>query len=328
MATQSTNIQIPHDPEGLRSVLADLEPGCSSLEEAQTFCRALCKHYENFTVGSRLFPRHLRPTLEAVYAYARFADDLGDELPPVLPPGWTLQQVRMARLDHWRTLTADIENQQQKHPVLFALAASLRRDHLELQPFLDLLSAFRQDQWRLRYQSDVQLLDYCCRSADPVGRIMLQLFGIRPGDHRWARAVLYSDDVCSALQLANFWQDLSQDLADDRCYIPRNRLKNHQLSSLPRNILKSGERFDPLLKELCGWSRQMLRSGDRLLPLLPRRARFEVKLFIGGGHAILDAVEALGHRVLKERPSVGSARKLQIALSSAAVLLSPGPGRR
>ncbi len=323
MAEHSISIQPPQDPAGLRAVLADLEPGCGSSEEAQAFCQSLCGHYENFTVGSHLFPRQQRPSLEAVYAYARFADDLGDEVPPLIPNGWSLPQVRVARLDHWRTLSADLAQHKHAHPILLALHEALERESLELQPFLDLISAFRQDQWRLRYESDVQLLDYCCRSADPVGRIMLQLFGIRPGDHRWARAAMYSDDVCSALQLANFWQDLSRDLTEGRCYIPRNRLKRHQLSSLPRNILKSGERFDPLLKELCAWSRQMLRSGDRLLPLLPRRARFEVSLFIGGGDAILDAVEGLGHKVLKQRPHVGGGRKLRIALFSAGSLLAP-----
>ncbi|CAN5588160.1 squalene synthase HpnC [soil metagenome] len=262
-----------------------------SLAESQAYCQHVTTtHYENFTVVSLLLPRKLRPQFQAIYAWCRWADDLADET------AGGEESLRL--LAWWRDELAACYADTPRHIVTVALAVTVKQFAIPQQLFLDLINAFEQDQRVKEYDTFEQLLDYCRRSANPVGRLVLHLFECCDDE----RGKL-SDEVCTGLQLANFWQDVQRDAAMGRVYLPqedRDRFTNH------RDLI----RFE------VDRTRGYFERGRALLPLLPRCARIDVTLFISGGEAILDAIAKQDYDVLTQRPTITKWKKMRLLLKA------------
>jgi squalene synthase HpnC len=272
-----------------------------SLEAADAYCRRLVKHYENFTVASRLSPRSLRRHLTRVYAFCRFTDDLGDESGD--------RAVAMRRLRRWRDETREsFDHDERTHPVLVALTDTVRHFQLEAQPFVDLIDANVQDQRVDTYDDWPALRGYCMRSAAPVGRIVLRLFDI--GD---PAAVTLSDDVCIGLQLANFAQDVSVDKRLGRTYLLQSDIREHGIEAATRSM--------------CDRARTLLGSGVALEALAPPRLRVQLALYRLGGEAILDAIAAAGYRTAALRPSVDGAARVRIIAAALSAGVRGGQAR-
>jgi squalene synthase HpnC/squalene synthase HpnD len=267
--------------------------GCSPAE-AQRYTRWLANHhYENFNVVSRLLPRRLHQDFYNVYAYCRWSDDLGDE---VANPTRALEL-----LDAWEHELRSIYEPGcgPSHPVLIALRETIRAKDIPIRPFSDLLRAFRQDQRIHRYPSWDSVLDYCVYSANPVGRLVLYLCGYRDQ----ARQKL-SDCTCTALQLANFWQDVSLDLKKGRLYIPLDALAEHGLTEADIAARKFDARYVALMKSLIARTRALFRAGLPLAQTVEPFLRVDLEMFSRGGLAILDAIEASGYNTLAHRPAL------------------------
>lgn len=267
------------------------------LAASRAYCARVARsHYENFVVASVLLPRPLVPHFHAVYAYCRWADDLADETGG--------GQASLDLLAWWRGELLRCFDGLPRHPVMVALAETIRRFDIPARPFLDLLIAFDQDQRVKRYDTFDQLLGYCRNSANPVGRLVLYLFGC----HDEVRGAL-SDAVCTGLQLANFWQDVARDFDNGRVYLPVEDLARFGV----RDADLAARGFTPAVTELVRFqverSRRFLDRGWELLPLLPGRVRTDVALFADGGRAILDAIDRQGYDVLTRRPTVSRARQ-------------------
>ena len=268
--------------------------GCSA-EEAQKYTRWLATHhYENFNVVSRLLPRHLHRHFYNVYAYCRWSDDLGDE---VADRGRALEL-----LDAWEAELRRMDSgaAEPSHPVLIALRETMRARKIPLDPFTNLLRAFRQDQAVSRYPTWAGVLDYCVYSANPVGRIVLYVCGY--GDEERQRL---SDFTCTALQLANFWQDVSRDLEKGRIYIPLEALAEHGLAEEDILARRFDARYAALMKSLIGRTREMFAAGAPLGRTVEPFLRVDLDMFTRGGMAILDAIEAAGGNTLEHRPKLG-----------------------
>jgi squalene synthase HpnC len=269
-----------------------------ALDAADAYCRQLVRHYENFTVASRLSPQSLRRDLTRVYAFCRFTDDLGDESGD--------RAVAVRRLRRWRDeVRESFDYGERTHPVLVALADTAGRFQLEVQPFVDLIDANLQDQRVDTYEDWAALRGYCERSAAPVGRIVLRLFGIDAPS-----AVRLSDDVCIGLQLANFAQDVSVDSRLGRTYLLQSEVRQHGI--------------DGATRLLCQRARALLDSGRELERLAPSRLRVQLALYRLGGEAILDAVAARSYRTATHRPAVDRTARVRIA----AAAISAGLQRR
>jgi squalene synthase HpnC len=261
-----------------------------TLLEARSYCSRLARtHYENFTVASLLLPRRLLPHFHAVYAYCRWADDLGDETgggPRAL-----------ALLRWWRGELLRCYDGKPRHPVLVALRDTIRRFAIPPQPFLDLVLAFEQDQLVKRYRTYDQLLTYCRYSANPVGRLLLYLFRAHN-----AETGPLSDCICTGLQLANFWQDVARDFEIDRVYLPEEdrRCFDYAEDDLGRRL------FTPAFAELMRFevdrTRRLFERGMPLVGLVPAEVAVDVELFIKGGLAILRKIEQQGYNVWQRRP--------------------------
>lgn len=254
-------------------------------------------HYENFPVASWLCPQALRPAVRAIYAYARTADDLADE-------GDAPAAQRLADLaDYEADLLAAAAGHAPSprwRAVFDPLGTIIARHALPLSPFTDLLSAFRQDVVQPRYADRTELLDYCRRSAHPVGRLMLHLYGVTDGD-----ALARSDAICAALQLANFWQDLSVDRRRGRLYVPLADAQRFGVA--PGELLAGSDsaRVRALVAELVGWTRELMHAGAPLVHRIPGRAGWELRLVVQGGLRILERIEQAGFDVLQQRPALG-----------------------
>lgn len=252
------------------------------IRQAYAHCLSLARsHYENFPVASWLLPRRLRRPVAAIYAFARTADDWADE-------GDFPAEERLAALDAMeQAVRACAQGRPGEDPVFIALADSMARHRLPLQPFLDLLDAFRQDVTRTRYADFGALMHYCRRSANPVGRLLLHLYGAAD-----ARNLGHSDAICSALQLTNFLQDLHQDyLENGRVYIPQDELQRFGVDAV-----QFGRREDsPALRQLIRFqaqrAMQLLHSGAPLGRRLKGRAGFELRMIILGGNRILQYLQ-------------------------------------
>jgi squalene synthase HpnC len=266
--------------------------GTLPLEAADAYCRRLVRHYENFTVASRLSPRSLRRDLTRVYAFCRYTDDLGDESGD--------RAVAMRRLRRWRDETREsFDHDERTHPVLVALTDTVHRFDLEAQPFVDLIDANIQDQRVDTYEDWRALRGYCMLSAAPVGRIVLRLFGISD-----PAAIPLSDDVCIGLQLANFAQDVSVDKRLGRTYL------------LQSDIRKRG--IELATRSMCERARDLLDSGVALEAMAPPRLRVQLALYRLGGTAILDAIAAAGYRTATHRPKVDRGMRVQIVAKALA----------
>ena len=291
--------------------------GCAPTE-AQRYTRWLATHrYENFSVVSWLLPRELHQHFYNVYAYCRWSDDLGDE---VGDPARALEL-----LDAWEDDLQLIyrEDLRPAHPVLIALRETVRAKNIPIEPFRDLLRAFRQDQRVHRYPAWADVLDYCVHSANPVGRLVLYLC-----DYRDEERQQLSDHICTALQLANFWQDVSRDLEKGRIYIPADVLHAHGLTEEDIVARRFDERYVRLMKELIARTRKLFSAGAPLTRLLDENLRVDIELFSRGGLAILKAIETSGYNTLERRPSLTKwtkGRLLAVALASR--LSGSGPKR-
>ncbi|QDV36005.1 squalene synthase HpnC [Tautonia plasticadhaerens] len=285
-------------------------------EEARAYCAGLtAAHYENFSVVTHLTPPHLIPAFQAVYAFCRWSDDLGDEV------GDRSRATEL--LSWWRGELRAMFEGEPAHPVMVALRGVVEEFSIPIDPFEALISAFEQDQVVTDYDSYEQLLDYCTRSADPVGRLVLYLGRAHTPENR-----ALSDATCTALQLANFWQDVSRDLDLDRVYLPR---EDRERFGYPDEHLRA-KRFTPGFARLLAFevdrARALFRVGAPLAGRMPGRLAIDVELFTRGGLAILDRIEAQGFDVFRRRPTVGKAAKLGLLFRSIlARSLRSGAGR-
>jgi len=251
-------------------------------------------HYENFPVASVLLPRRLVPAVEAIYAFARSADDLADE-------GDALPAERLAALRAYEHALDAIERGAPSgDPMFERLAGVVAQYRLPLQPMRDLLSAFSQDVVTTRYPSYPMLLDYCRRSANPVGRLMLALFGV--GD---ALSLRQSDAVCSALQLINFWQDVSIDIDKGRIYLPLEDLHRFGVEEINIREANVGPAWRALMQFEVERARTLMLEGAPLATRLPGRIGWELRMMVQGGLRILESIERVRYDVFRHRPKLG-----------------------
>lgn len=272
-------------------------------------------HYENFPVASVLCPPALRPPIRALYAFARTADDLADE--GDAPPGERLQTLAAFREDLERLVHGEPPSDRWGR-VFADLAVAQQAWQLPWGPLRALLSAFEQDVVRDRYPNRAEVLDYCQRSANPVGRLLLHLYGIDS-----PAALAWSDDICTGLQLANFWQDLGVDASRGRVYLPATDCARHGFSpdDLVNALAPAGARPPERLLQAsaaamldaCDWAAGLLHRGAPLVHVVPGRAGWELRGVVQGGLRIVHKVRALGGRTLATRPTVGAADLLPIA---------------
>ena len=271
-----------------------------SLTEAYAYCQRLTTgHYENFTVASWLLPRLLRPHVYAVYAYCRGVDDLGDEA----------EGDRLALLDHWETELRRCYDGGARQPAFVALQETIRRFDIPLEPFLRLIEANRTDQRINRYRTFADLRAYCENSANPVGHLVLFLFGYRDAERQ-----RLSDATCTALQLTNFWQDVRRDLDKGRIYIPLEEMERFGCSEEDLLVGRFDRRFRDLMAFQVARTRELFREGLGLIPTVGGRLKLDLRLFSLGGLAVLDAIEEIGYDVLHRRPKLSRARKAWLVL--------------
>ncbi|MBX9680535.1 MAG: squalene synthase HpnC [Gemmataceae bacterium] len=286
--------------EELRRYGPDSTAPTMSLRQAKEYCSRLARsHYENFSVATLLLPRRLVPHFHHVYAYCRWADDLGDET------AGGEEAIRLLRW--WREELLRCYEGTPQHPVMIALRETIRRFDIPPRPFLDLLLAFEQDQTVKRYDTFAQLCDYCRCSADPVGRLVLHL--CESFDDR--RAAL-SDQVCTGLQLANFWQDVGRDMDIGRVYLPAEDRRHFGYADADLEARRFTPAFAELMRFEVDRARGMFLEGSALLPLLPHEVQADIELFIRGGLAILRKVEEAGYDVWKGRPKLSKVDKAKL----------------
>jgi phytoene synthase len=271
-----------------------------TLDEAFAHCEARVRaHYENFPVG--LFvPRPKRRYVHALYAFARTADDFADE------PRY--EGMRREKLAEWEARLHAAYRGEAEDPIFLALGETVRRLSIPKELLLDLLSAFRQDTEKSRYENWEELLDYCRRSADPVGRLVLLVFEYRDPELR-----PLSDAICTGLQLANHWQDVAVDLRRDRVYVPRELLARFGVGEWDLNAGRVDERFRGLMGELVARTRALFERGRPLCDRVGADLRFEMRLTWLGGSRILDRIEAAAYDVFRRRPRHGLLDKLGLA---------------
>ncbi|HEY6135432.1 MAG TPA: squalene synthase HpnC [Rubrivivax sp.] len=263
------------------------------------------EHYENFPVASWLCPPAVRPAVVAVYHFARTADDIADEGDAT--PAARLADLRAYRAD-LDAVYADAAPSARWRPVFDRLAAARQTHALPIGPLRDLLDAFMQDTTNPVYADRTQLLDYCRRSANPIGRLLLHLYRVSD-----AESMRQSDAICSALQLINFWQDCSVDLPRGRVYLPQADAVSHGVALEQPASLVDTAATRALLADLCAWARRLMTSGAPLALRMPGRAGWELRLVVQGGLRVLEKIEAMGHATLRRRPVIGAGDALPIA---------------
>jgi squalene synthase HpnC len=271
---------------------------------AQAYCAYLARsHYENFSVASLLLPRRLLRHFHAVYAYCRWSDDLADEA------GGGTEALKL--LGWWRGELMRCYDGEPRHPVMVALQRTIREFHIPPTPFLDLLSAFEQDQLIKRYQTYNQLVGYCRNSANPVGHLVLYLAEA----HNAERAAL-ADHICTALQLTNFWQDVARDYEIGRVYLPEE--DRRQFGYTEEDL--AARRFTPAFAQLMRFevdrARDLFYRGIPLVEQVPASIRADVELFIQGGLGILRKIEQIGYNVWERRPVLAKWEKGMLLASA------------
>ncbi len=260
-------------------------------------------HYENFSVASWLLPSHLRQHFANVYAYCRWADDLADETgDPVLS---------LELLAWWEQQLDDCFEGKPQHAVFVALAETIEEFAIPKQPFLDLLSAFRQDQSKIRYETFDELVDYCRRSANPVGHLVLYMSRVYGEE-----TVTYSDSICTGLQLANFWQDVARDYEMDRIYVPAESQRQFGFVEEDFAGRETNSAFRQMLQLEVTRAEKLLQEGQPLVSLVPPEVRIDIELFLRGGLETLDAIRRQDYDVWRKRPVVTKFAKLRLLLSA------------
>ena len=283
-----------------------------SLEQAQDYCRRLARsHYENFSVATWFLPKKLRQDFYNVYAYCRISDDLGDE---VGDPAASL-----ALLDQWQGELDACYAGNPLHPVFVALAETVRNHDIPQHEFSDLLIAFRQDQTITRFETFNDVLAYCRYSANPVGHLVLYLCGYRDAERQQL-----SDHTCTALQLANFWQDVTVDYAKGRVYLPLEDLRRYSVTEQDIAEKRNTPAFREMMKFEVERARQWFERGLPLVGKVDKELAVDLELFSRGGQEILNAIERQGFVVLGRRPVISKPRKLALVARAALGKLALG----
>jgi squalene synthase HpnC len=263
-----------------------------SRQEARTYCAHLtAAHYENFSVVTWLTPREHRQAFQSIYAFCRWSDDLGDEI------GDPVRSLEL--LQWWRGELRAMYRGQARHPVMVALAETVSSYQIPIEPFEALIDAFVQDQTVTEYETYSQLVDYCTRSANPVGHMVLHVAGAYT-----AESARLSDATCTALQLANFWQDVARDLAIGRIYLPREDRQQFGYRERDLKALLFTPAFAALMRFEVERTRALFGEGRALVPRIPGALAVDIDLFSRGGLAILNRIEARGFDVLSGRPAL------------------------
>jgi squalene synthase HpnC len=276
-----------------------------TLAAAQQYCRRLARsHYENFSVASWFLPPSLRQHFFNVYAYCRISDDLGDEV------GDPAASLRL--LEQWEMELHACYAGSPRHPVFVALAETVRGFDIPKQPFADLLTAFRQDQTVIRFPVFQDVLNYCRNSANPVGHLVLYLCGYRDSERQ-----ALSDFTCTALQLANFWQDVSDDYGKGRIYLPLEDLSRFQVAEQDIAERRNTAAFCELMRFEVSRAREWFARGLPLIKKVDKQLAVDLELFSRGGQEILNAIERQDFRVLGRRPSISKTRKLALVARAA-----------
>ncbi len=276
-----------------------------SLPEANAYCERLARsHYENFSVATWFLPPRLRPHFYSVYAYCRISDDLGDEV------GNPQQSLRL--LDEWEAELNACYDGGPRHPVFVALRETVHACNIPKQPFADLLQAFRQDQTVGRYGTFDDVLGYCRYSANPVGRLVLYVCGYRDDERQQL-----SDYTCTALQLANFWQDVWPDYGKGRIYIPQDDMQRYGVSEQDIAQRRTTPAFRELMKFEVQRAREWFERGLPLASKVDHDLAIDIELFTRGGQEILNAIERQDYDVLARRPAISNARKLWLVAKAA-----------
>jgi squalene synthase HpnC len=277
-----------------------------SAEEAAAYTRWLAgRHYENFHVVSFLLPRRLHQDFYNVYAYCRWADDLGDEI------GDRDESLKL--LAWWRAELDAMYAGRATHPVFVALLGTVRRHAIPRQPFADLIQAFVQDQTVARYRDWEELFGYCRYSANPVGRLVLHLCGYSDAERQ-----RLSDATCTALQLANFWQDVTVDLLKDRVYIPLDAMERHGYTVEELCARRFTPAFREVMREAVEKARELFLEGLPLSGMVNRRLALDLDLFSRGGMRVLEKIEQRDYDVLAARPAISKAERVRLLLASVA----------
>lgn len=273
-----------------------------TLDEALAYTRWLATHhYENFHVVSFLLPKHLHQDFYNVYAFCRWADDLGDEIEN------TAESLKL--LSWWRNELRAMYAGDARHPVFVALKETVRDRNLPSDPFDDLITAFEQDQTVTRYRDWDHIFDYCKYSANPVGRLVLMLCGYRDADR-----FRMSDATCTGLQLANFWQDVTVDWAKDRVYLPQDVLARCGASDEDIAARRFTPQFRDAMREAVNVARQCFVEGMPLAKTLDTRLSLDIELFSRGGMFILEKIERQGYNVLRQRPKISKVERVWLLL--------------
>jgi len=273
--------------------------------EAQEYCRRLARaHYENFSVATWFLPERLRQHFFNVYAYCRISDDLGDE---VGDPNASLRL-----LDQWEAELDACYTGSPRHPVFVALSDTVRKFEIPRQTFADLLTAFRHDQSVTRYETFEDVLGYCRYSANPVGHLVLYLCGYRDAERQ-----TLSDFTCTALQLANFWQDVSVDYSKGRIYLPLEDLRRYGVTEEDISAQRNTPAFCEMMRFEVERARDWFRKGLPLVQKVDRELAIDIELFSRGGQEILNAIERQGYKVLGHRPVISKSRRLALLARAA-----------
>lgn len=274
------------------------------LDDSLAYTRWLAtSHYENFHVVSVLLPKKLHQDFYNVYSFCRWADDLGDEI------GDVAESLRL--LSWWREELDRMYAGTASHPVFVALGPTVRQYGLERQTFADLILAFERDQTKTRYANWDEVLEYCVYSANPVGRLVLGLCGYRD-EARYA----LSDKTCTALQLANFWQDVTVDTGKDRVYLPQDLMARHGVTDADLFTSRFTPGFARVMEEACGVARELFVAGLALPGMVDRRLALDLRLFSEGGLAVLDKIEGQGWDVLRKRPQIGKIQRVGLLVKA------------
>jgi len=277
-----------------------------TVPQAEAYTRWLATHhYENFHVVSWLLPKRLHRDFYNVYAYCRWADDLGDEM------GDSAESLRL--LAWWREGLQAMYAGRAAHPVFVALGGTVKRHGIPQPPFDDLIRAFEQDQTVTRYRDWEELLGYCRCSANPVGRLVLYLCGYSDAERQ-----RLSDATCTALQLANFWQDVTVDWEKGRVYIPLDALERHGSSAEEIAARRATPGFVAAMREVVDRARALFLEGLPLAGMVDRRLAVDIELFSRGGMRVLDKIAAQGYDVLSRRPAISKTERVWILLGTLA----------
>lgn len=283
---------------------ADAMAKTYTVSEAESYTRWLSTHhYENFHIVSFLLPKRLHQDFYNVYAFCRWADDLGDEM------GSTAESLRL--LAWWRAELHAMYAGAVRHPVFVALKGTVAKHQLPKEPFADLITAFERDQIVTRYPTYEDVFEYCRYSANPVGRLVLYLCGYSDAERQ-----RLSDATCTALQLANFWQDVSVDLLKDRVYIPIEAIERHGYTVEDLFAHRETPEFQAVMKEIVGRARELFVKGLPLVRMVDRRLALDLDLFSRGGLMVLDKIEQQDYKVLAQRPFVGKGQRVRLLLGS------------